>query len=104
MGILCCGITLLVTFLAERWLGLGKAVLLGLAGTYGSMFLIGALTLLTEWDRIRAATAKKVQALFAFPLFMITFIPIALTAVFRKFQWQPIAHTVAISTGDLQKP
>ena len=103
MGVICCGMTLLVTFLAERWLGLGKAILLGIAGTYGSMFLIGALTLLTEWDRIRATTKKKIQSLFTFPLFMMTFVPIALTAVFRKFQWHPIAHTVAISAGDLQK-
>ena len=103
-GILCCGITLLVTFLAERWLGLGKALLLGLAGTYGSMFLIGGLTLATEWCRIRASRGKKIQSLFTFPLFMMTFIPIALTAVFRKFQWHPIAHTVAISAGELQKP
>ena len=103
MGVICCGIALLVTFLAERWLGLGKAILLGLAGTYSSMFVIGALTLLTEWHRIRATTEKKIQSLFTFPLFMLTFIPIALTAVFRKFQWQPIAHTVAISAGDLQK-
>ena len=103
MGVICCGMTLLVTFLAERWLGLGKAILLGMAGTYSSMFLIGALTLLTEWDRIRASTKKKIQSLFTFPLFMMTFVPIALTAVFRKFQWQPIAHTVAISAGDLQK-
>ena len=103
MGVICCGMTLLVTFLAERWLGLGKAILLGMAGTYSSMFLIGALTLLTEWDRIRATTKKKIQSLFTFPLFMMTFVPIALTAVFRKFQWQPIAHTVAISAGDLQR-
>ena len=101
MGILCGGMTLLVTFLAERWLGLGIALLLALAGTYCSMFLIGALTLLTEWHRIRCSTGKKISALFTFPLFMMTFVPIALSAPFRKFQWQPIAHTVAISAGEL---
>ena len=68
------------------------------------MFIIGALTLLTEWHRILATTQQKIQSLFTFPLFMMTFIPIALTAVFRKFQWQPIAHTVAISADDLQRP
>ena len=103
MGVICGGMTMLVTFLAEQWLGLGRAILLALAGTYGSMFAIGALTLITEWKRIRAATGQKIRSLFAFPLFMMTFVPIALTAVFRKFQWQPIAHTVAISTGELQK-
>lgn len=103
MGVICGGMTMLVTFLAEQWLGLGRAILLALAGTYSSMFAIGALTLITEWKRIRAATGQKIRSLFAFPLFMMTFVPIALTAVFRKFQWQPIAHTVAISTGELQK-
>ena len=102
MGILCGGLTLLVTFLAERWLGLGKAILTGLAGTYCSMFLIGALTLATEHKRIGATAKEKVSALFAFPLFMITFVPIALSAPFRKFQWQPIAHTVAISAEELK--
>ena len=101
MGVVCCGMTLLVTFLAERWLGLGKAILLGLAGTYGSMFVIGALTMLTERKRIRATFKEKIQSLFAFPLFMMTFVPIALSAPFRKFQWQPIAHTVAISAEEL---
>lgn len=104
MGVLCCGMTLLVTFLAERWLGLGRAILLGLAGTYGSMFIIGALTMITERKRIRGTLAEKIRSLFAFPLFMMTFVPIALTAPFRKFQWQPIAHTVSISAKELQKP
>ena len=102
MGVICCGMTLLVTFLAERWLGLGKAILLGLAGTYGSMFVIGALTMLTEQKRIRATFTEKIRSLFAFPLFMMTFVPIALSAPFRKFQWQPIAHTVAISAEELR--
>lgn len=101
MGVLSCGMTLLVTFLTEQWLGLGKAVLLAVCGTYGSMLAIGALTLATEWHRIRATKKQKISALFSFPLFMITFVPIALTAVFRKFRWHPIDHTVAISAGDL---
>lgn len=103
MGALCCGMTLLVTFLAEQWLGLGKAIVLALAGTYSSMFAIGALTLATEWSRIRATKGQKLRSLFAFPLYMMSFVPISLTAIFRKFQWQPIAHTVAISASDLQQ-
>jgi hypothetical protein len=59
---------------------------------------------ITEWKQIRCSTFRKIFSFFTFPLFMMTFIPIALTAVFRKFQWQPISHTVAISAGDLQKP
>ena len=103
MSALSCGMTLLVTFLAERWIGIAMALVMALVGTYFSMLLIGGLTLLTEWKRIRATTAQKIGAAFAFPLFMITFVPISVTALFRKFQWQPISHTVAISAAQLKK-
>ena len=102
MSAMSFGMTLLFAFLTERWLGIGQALLLALVGTYISMFAMGALTLTTEWRRIRATTRQKIASAFAFPLFMITFVPIALTAVFRKFQWQPIAHTAAISANQLQ--
>lgn len=103
MSALSCGMTLLVTFLAERWIGIAMALVMALVGTYFSMLLIGGLTLLMEWKRIRATTAQKIGAAFAFPLFMITFVPISVTALFRKFQWQPISHTVAISAAQLKK-
>lgn len=103
MSALSCGMTLLVTFLAERWIGIAMALAMALVGTYFSMLLIGGLTLLTEWKRIRTTTARKIGAVFAFPLFMMTFVPISVTALFRKFQWQPISHTVAISAAQLKK-
>lgn len=103
MAALTFGTALLVTFLTERWLGIAVSLLLSLAGTYVSMFCMGCLTLMMEWNRIRATTAQKIASAFAFPLFMLTFIPIAIIAPFRKFQWQPIAHTAAISVRDLQQ-
>ena len=101
-GALSFGLALLVTFLTEQWLGLGQALLLALAGTYISQFAMGLLTLFTEHSRIRATRRQIIASAFSFPLFIITFIPIAVTAVFRKFQWQPIAHTVAVSHSQLQ--
>ena len=94
--------TLLAAYLAGRWTGLAAAVAGALAGGYLSMFSIGALTMATEWHRIRAGKREKIRSLFTFPLFLCTYIPIALTAVFRKFEWHPIAHTCAISTTQLQ--
>lgn len=103
MSSLCFGVTLLVTFLSSRWLGLAAALLLSLVGTYLSMLAMGGWTMATEWDRVRATPAEKIRSVFAFPLFMMTFVPIALTAVFRKFQWQPITHTPAASVQELQR-
>ena len=102
LSAICGGVTLMLTFMAGRWHGIMQAVLLALLGTYLSCFAIGVLTLLTEWHRIRATKEQKILAAFSFPLYMISFLPIAATALFRKFQWLPVEHTAAISAGQLQ--
>lgn len=98
-----CALSLLLTLLELHWLGLFQTIALTLAGTYLSMFLIGVLTLALEWNRIRATTTQKLQSLLTFPLFMMTFIPVALAAPFQKFQWLPIHHTVAVSASSMGK-
>lgn len=70
-------------------------------GAYGSLFLIGLLTLATQWKYIRASLPRKLISLFSFPVFLLSFVPIALLAPFQKFQWKPIAHTVAVSSKSL---
>ena len=72
-------------------------------GAYGSLFLIGLLTLVTQWKHIRASAIQKILSLFSFPIFMLSFVPIALLAPFQKFQWKPIGHTVAVSSQSLNE-
>ena len=103
MSAVSFGTTLLVTFLAERWLGLAMALVMALVSAYLSMFAMGALTMLTEWNRIRATKGEKIRSLFTFPIFVLSYLPIAMTAVFRKYEWKPISHTVAISVNQLHK-
>lgn len=102
MGALCVVTMLLTIVLTAGWLGVGQALILVVMGTFCSMFLVSGMTLLTEWDRIRATTGEKIMAFFAFPLYMLSYIPICVTALFRKFHWPPIEHTVAISAKQLQ--
>ena len=101
IGALCGIVTFLATFLSVGWMGAGAALVLGLLGTYCSMFCMGGLTMLTEWKRVKASTKQKIMGMFAFPLYMITHIPIAITALMRKYQWSPIEHTNAISAQEL---
>ncbi len=61
------------------------------------MFMFGALTTFTEWDNIRSTKAKKLRYMFTFPLFMLTYIPIAIMALFKKVDWKPIKHTVSVN-------
>lgn len=103
MSAMSFAFTLLVTFLVERWVGLAQAVVVALAGAYLSMLAMGALTMATEWHRIRAAKREKIRSVFTFPLFLFSYAPIAVTAVFRKYEWKPIVHTCAISSAQLQE-
>ncbi len=64
------------------------------------MFMFGVLTTFVEWDSIRSTTGKKIRYMFTFPLFMLTYIPIALVALVKKAEWKPIKHTIAMSAED----
>lgn len=61
---------------------------------YGTLFLLGAITTVTEWKRIHATDAEKIKAVMTFPIFMFTYLPIAISAIFAKAEWKPIVHTV----------
>jgi hypothetical protein len=56
---------------------------------------VGAITVITEWKIIRTTTWKKIFYVFTFPLFMFTYMPIALTVLFKKVEWKPIEHNVS---------
>lgn len=74
-----------------------------LLGTYFSMAAMAAWTLFTEWKRIRATIGKKIMSIFCFPLYVLTWMPISILAIFRKFEWTPIEHTEAVSLSALEE-
>ena len=84
--------------------GFWTALALGAAGIYASMAALGALVLATEWKKIAAPTGKKLLSVLTFPVFMMTFIPAGICAVFCKRGWEPTRHTVAIGLGALAVP
>lgn len=63
-----------------------------LMGLYGTVFLLGAVTTITEWRSIGCSTAKKIFYAFTFPLFMFTYIPICAASFFARSEWKPIQH------------
>ncbi len=71
-------------------------------GSYIFLFFIGLLPLITEWKNIRASVPKKLLSLVTFPLFMMTYVPISLAAVFAHVEWKPIEHKAAIRFSDLK--
>ena len=62
---------------------------------YLTIFVIGAITTVTEWRRIHTTAVKKILYMFTFPLFMFTYIPISVSVLFRKTEWKPIEHRIS---------
>ncbi len=64
---------------------------------YLTLFVFGAVTTLTEWRRIHTAAWKKILFAFTFPLFMFTYVPISIAALFCKIDWKPIKHSLSVA-------
>lgn len=70
---------------------------------YLTFFCVGIVTTIAEWRNIHCSTKKKILYLFTFPLFMLTYVPVSIAAVFKKAEWRPIRHTVAITVKEIRK-
>ena len=69
---------------------------------YAFIFVMGLITTITEWKNIHCKTSQKIFYLFTFPLFMLTYVPIAIVAMFKKVQWKPIAHSVTTDVEQME--
>ena len=78
------------------------SIVMSMVYFYMVFFVVGVLTTLTEWNNILANTGMKIRTIFTFPLFMLTYIPIAIAALFKKVEWTPIEHTVVRSIDDMK--
>lgn len=109
MSLLCCiaeciyGITVFVQFpeFANLFLFCILPFLYFAIIVYMLMFIVGFITLLTEWDVIDCPPGKMIKYLFTFPFFMLTYVPIAVVALFKKVEWTPIEHKVTKSIDDV---
>ena len=79
-----------------------SSILSSFGGFYLTLLFFGAVTVITEWKHINTTAARKVLYTFTFPLFIFTYIPIAIVALFRKIEWKPIAHTISKSIEEFQ--
>ena len=102
LGAAAMGMTMLTAFFDFGTRGLILAVLAALGGTTGWMLVLGALTMISEWKNIRAPWSRKLLAVVTFPLFMLTFIPVGVCALFCRRGWAPVHHTVAVPIGAMQ--
>lgn len=70
---------------------------------YFWLFVVGTLAVFSEWKKINAPWWKKIITLFTFPLFMFTYFPIAVVALFKKVSWVPIKHDQQVTLNEVKK-
>lgn len=68
---------------------------------YMVFFIVGCITTITEWRKIYCEKWKRIVYMFTFPLFMLTYVPIAIAAIFVEVEWKPIQHSVAKTVDDI---
>jgi cellulose synthase/poly-beta-1,6-N-acetylglucosamine synthase-like glycosyltransferase len=72
-------------------------------GAYAMFFFIGMAVLATEWRNIYCPKSKKIIAAFMFPLFMMSYMPIAAAALFsHRVEWKPVPHNIAATISDVR--
>ncbi len=95
-----CNLLLLLYRIAEgeALMAALMPLLATLANAYLLLWILGAISTLTEWNRIHASWQKKVKYVFTFPLFMFTYLPISVAALYAKAEWKPICHKVTMES------
>lgn len=73
-----------------------------LLSSYFVMLLVGAIAAISDWKNIRASTGRKLWAICTFPIFMLTFIPISIGALFKRVEWKPIEHKAALTLDNVK--
>ena len=109
IAILVCDLVILLmaafgsTYMPHLLQSMLESLLFWIAGYYSSLFFMGAVTMITEHKKIRNCPLwKRVLYTFTFPLFQLTYLPIAVAALFRKVEWKPIRHEVAKSLDEVR--
>jgi hypothetical protein len=68
---------------------------------YSVLYVLGLIPTITEWKNIEATATQKLLYTFTFPVFMLTFIPIAGVALFKKVEWEPVKHAINRKMEDI---
>ena len=70
-------------------------------GGYTTFFMMGLLTTIVEFKHIHASKLRIFTNLFTFPVFMLSYIPIGIIAFFKKVEWVPTKHDIAVKFDEV---
>lgn len=73
-----------------------------LLSIYITLFMVGLVSGISEWKSIKTKASKKILSFFTFPLFMMTYIPISISALLSKVGWTEIKHNVSKTINEVE--
>lgn len=86
---------------AEIEMAFGSVVMM-LAYMYFTFFIMGLFTTVTERKHIHCPQKWRIVTnLFTFPIFMFTYIPLTVAALFLKVDWVPTPHDVSVTLDEV---
>lgn len=86
---------------AEIEMAIGSVILM-IGYMYATFFVMGLATTVTEWKHIHCKQRWRIVAnLFTFPLFMFTYVPLTVAALFLKVDWVPTPHDVSVTLDEV---
>lgn len=70
---------------------------------YGLVIVFGVFAVVSEWRRIHCNKGRALALLLTFPIFMMTYLPIAVSALFSTtVEWQPTKHKHVMDARDIE--
>ena len=78
------------------------SLVMTIVSMYSSFFVMGLITTITERGHIHAKKRWRVLTnLLTFPIFELSYIPINVVALFKKVEWVPTRHDIAVDVSDI---
>ncbi len=78
------------------------SLIMTFASMYVVFFLLAVITTISERKHIHAKKKWRIFTnLFTFPIFMMTYIPITVAALFKKVEWVPTKHDIAVNFDEV---
>ena len=72
------------------------------ASMYVVFFILAVITTISEREHIHAKKKWRIFTnLFTFPIFMVSYVPITVAALFKKVEWVPTKHDIAVNFDDV---
>lgn len=79
-----------------------QSIVASLATLYQTYLIMGLFTMVIERRHIHCKSRLRILLnIFTFPLFMLTYIPLIVAALFLKVDWVPTPHSISLTLDDV---